>query len=83
MKNMDRDVMYKKFPEYVASDRLKPIELDPKNYKTVYTVRVRLIKIHRLVVADKLTNRLKYPGRYKILLTAKTILIKLANYYDR
>ena len=73
MKNMDRDVIYKKFPEYVASDRLKPIELDPKNYKTVYTVRVRLIKIHRLVVADKLTNRLKYPGRYKILLTAKTI----------
>lgn len=73
MKNMDRDVIYKKFPEYVASDRLKPIELDPKNYKTVYTVRVRLIKIHRLVVADKLTNRLKYPGRYKILLTAKTM----------
>lgn len=72
-KNMDRDVIYKKFPEYVASDRLKPIEMDPKKYKTVYTIRVRLIKIHRLVVADKLTNRLKYPGRYKILLTAKTI----------
>lgn len=60
-KNMDRDVIYKKFPEYVASDRLKPIEMDPKKYKTVYTIRVRLIKIHRLVVADKLTNR--YGGK--------------------
>ena len=61
MKNMDRDVIYKKFPEYVASDRLKPIEMDPKNYKTVYTIRIRLIKIHRLVIADKLTNR--YGGK--------------------
>lgn len=60
-KNMNREIMYKKFPEYVAADRLKPIELDPKNYKTVYTVRIRLIKIHRLVVADKLTNR--YGGK--------------------
>lgn len=60
-KTMDRDVMYKKFPEYVAADRLKPIEMDPKNYKTVYTIRIRLIKVHRLVVADKLTNR--YGGK--------------------
>ena len=60
-KNMNREIIYKKFPEYVAADRLKPIELDPKNYKTVYTVRIRLIKIHRLVVADKLTNR--YGGK--------------------
>ena len=68
---MDRDVIYKKFPEYVAADRLKPIEMDPKNYKTVYTIRIRLIKVHRLVVADKLTNRLKYPGRFKILIFAE------------
>ena len=60
-KTMNRDVMYKKFPEYVAADRLKPIEMDPKNYKTVYTIRIRLIKVHRLVVADKLTNR--YGGK--------------------
>lgn len=60
-KSKDRKVIYDKFPEYVASDTLDPIEMDPKNYKTVYTIRVRLIKIHRLVVADKLTNR--YGGK--------------------
>ncbi len=70
-KNMNRDVIYEKFPEYVAADRLKPIEMDPKEYKTVYTVRIRLIKVHRLVVADKLTNRSKYPGRFKTLIFAE------------
>ena len=60
-KNMDRDVMYKKFPEYVAADRLKPVEMNPEEVKTVYKIRVRLIKVHRLVVADKLTNR--YGGK--------------------
>ena len=59
--NMDRKVIFDQFPEYVAVDRLKPIEMDRNNYKTVYTVRVRLIKIHKLVVADKLTNR--YGGK--------------------
>lgn len=57
-KSMDRKVIYDKFPEYVASDRLKPIEMNPTDYKTVYTIRVRLIKIHRLLISDKLTNRL-------------------------
>lgn len=74
MKNIDRTSVYEKFPEYVASDRLKPIEIDRKNYKTVYTIRVRLIKIHRLTVADKLTNRSKNPGRCKRLLIAEISL---------
>ena len=70
-KNMKRDVIYERFPEYVAADRLKPIEMDPNEYKTVYTIRIRLIRIHRLVVADKLTNRSKYPGRFKTLIFAE------------
>lgn len=73
-KSKDRSIIYEKFPEYVAADTLDPIEMDRDQYKVVYTIRVRLIKIHRLVVADKLTNRSKItPGRYKILLNAKKI----------
>lgn len=71
MKNMDRKVIYEKFPEYVASDRLKPVEMDRKEYKTVYKVRVRLIKIHKLVCGDKATNRYFSPWRFKMLSTAK------------
>lgn len=61
MKNMDRNIIYEKFPEYVASDRLKLLELDPKEYKVVYKVRIRLIKVHKPGDGDKLTNR--YGGK--------------------
>ena len=57
----DRKPIYDRFPEYIASDTLDPIEMDPKEYKTVYTIRVRLIKITRLLVGSKLTNR--YGGK--------------------
>ena len=62
----DRKPIYDKFPEYIASDTLDPIEMDPKEYKTVYTIRVRLIKITRLLVGSKLTNRLIYHTVCKI-----------------
>lgn len=58
-KSMDRKVIYDKFPEYVASDRLRPIIMNPKEYKIVYTVRVRLIKKTIGMVGSKITNRLK------------------------
>ena len=43
-KTKDRKVIYEKFPEYVAADTLDPINMDPDQYKVVYTIRVRLIK---------------------------------------
>ena len=43
-KTKDRKIIYEKFPEYVAADTLDPINMDPDQYKVVYTVRVRLIK---------------------------------------
>lgn len=57
----DRKPIYDKFPEYIASDVLDPIEMDPSDYKVVYTIRVRLIKIQKLVIGSKLTNR--YGGK--------------------
>jgi hypothetical protein len=66
---MDRTPIYERFPEYIASDTLDPIEMDPKEYKTVYTIRVRLIKITRLMIGSKLTNRSNPPG-LSILLIA-------------
>ena len=57
----DRKVIYDKFPEYIASDTLDPIKLDPSEYKSVYTIRVRLIKKTKLMVGSKVTNR--YGGK--------------------
>ncbi len=57
----DRKIIYDKFPEYIASDRLDPIIMDSKDYKVVYTVRIRLIKKTILMVGSKVTNR--YGGK--------------------
>lgn len=60
-KDNDRKIIYDTFPEYVASDTLKPVSLSDKNNKVVYTVRVRLIKRTNLLVGSKVTNR--YGGK--------------------
>ena len=60
-KNKDRSPIYAKFPEYVAADTLDPINMDPDNFKVVYTIRVRLIKKTILMVGSKVTNR--YGGK--------------------
>ena len=59
MNNLDksRQVIYDKYPEYIASDRLREISLDTKGFKVVYTIRVRLIKYSRCVKGEKITNR--------------------------
>lgn len=59
--NFDRQVIKDRYPEYIASDTLDPISLKDKNYKVVYTVRVRLIKTQNLIVGSKITNR--YGGK--------------------
>lgn len=85
MNNLDksRQVIYDKYPEYIASDRLREISLDTKGFKVVYTIRVRLIKYSRCVKGEKITNRLikiNYAdhivpsGRFKILCNAGTIM---------
>lgn len=56
-----RKVIYDQFPEYVAADRLRPIIMDPKEFKIVYTVRVRIIKKTIAMVGSKITNR--YGGK--------------------
>lgn len=56
----DRKVIYDKFPEYLASDRLRNIKMT-SNYTVVYTVRVRLIKKTKLMIGSKVTNR--YGGK--------------------
>lgn len=63
MKDFDkkRKVIYDQFPEYVAVDRLRPINMDPKEFKVVYTVRVRIIKKTIAMVGSKITNR--YGGK--------------------
>lgn len=53
-----RQIIYDKYPEYIASDTLKPISLETKGFKVVYTIRVRLIKYSRCVKGEKITNRL-------------------------
>lgn len=60
-KDKDRKVIYDKFPEYIASDTLDPIKLDPSEYKAIYTIRIRLIKKTKLMVGSKVTNR--YGGK--------------------
>ena len=57
----DRKIIYQRFPEYIASDTLDPIELDPDDYKTTYIIRIRLIKKTILMVGSKVTNR--YGGK--------------------
>ena len=61
MKNMSRKPIYDRFPEYVAADRLRPINLDSKDYKVAYTVRIRIIKRTLAMVGSKITNR--YGGK--------------------
>ena len=60
-KNADRKIIYDKFPEYVAADRLRPINMNRDEYKVVYTVRIRLIKRTTLMVGSKITNN--YGGK--------------------
>ncbi len=60
-KNADRKVIYDRFPEYVASDRLRPINMNRDEYKIVYVVRIRLIKRTTLMVGSKITNN--YGGK--------------------
>ena len=59
--NNDREIIYKQFPEYIAADRLKPINLDEKGSNVTYSVRIRLVKRTNLMVGSKLTNR--YGGK--------------------
>lgn len=59
--NKDRKPIYDRFPEYVAADTLDEIDLSDKTYKTVYCVRIRLIKVTNLMVGSKVTNR--YGGK--------------------
>jgi len=56
-----RKEVYDKYPEYIAADRLRPINLDDKDWKVSYVVRVRLIMTTNLVVGSKVTNR--YGGK--------------------
>lgn len=60
-KTKTRKPIYDRFPEYVASDTLDPINMDPSDYKIVYTVRVRLIKRTIGMVGSKITSR--YGGK--------------------
>lgn len=57
----DRKEIYEKYPEYIAADRLKPIDMNKKTFKVVYTVRIRLIMKTKLMKGSKLTNR--YGGK--------------------
>lgn len=56
-KNKNRKIIYEKFPEYVAADTLDPINMDPEQYKVVYTIRVRLIKRTVGMIGSKITSR--------------------------
>ena len=62
-KDKDRKIIYDRFPEYLAADTLKPVSLDNKTFKVVYTVRIRLIKKTGLMLGSKVTNRSNTPGR--------------------
>lgn len=60
-KAMDRKVIYDKYPEYVAANRLDPVVMDPDQWKVVYCVRIRLIKYGPAIVGEKITSR--YGGK--------------------
>lgn len=74
----DRKIIFDKFPEYVASDTLDPIIMDPNDYKVVYSVRIRLIKKTGLMLGSKVTNRLNTPIACKIYEIAGRDSIKSA-----
>lgn len=67
-KSKDRKVIYDKFPEYVASDTLDPIIMDPKDYKAVYYIRIRLIKIGPAMRGEKITSRYGGKGVVSVIL---------------
>ncbi len=56
-KTKDRKIIYEKYPEYIASDKLKPASLEQKKPNVLFTIRVRLIKRQRLVCGSKISNR--------------------------
>lgn len=60
-KAKDRKIIYKRFPEYIAADTLDDVSLEEKTWKTVYTVRIRLIKYSKPKRGEKITNR--YGGK--------------------
>lgn len=60
-KTKNRQVIYDKFPEYVAADTLDPVILERDKFKMVYLIRIRLIKKTSLMVGSKVTNR--YGGK--------------------
>jgi DNA-directed RNA polymerase beta subunit len=57
----NRKIIYDKYPEYIASDTLDPVNLSEKDDRVIYTVRIRLIKTTKLMPGSKLTNR--YGGK--------------------
>ena len=57
----NRKIIYDRFPEYLASDTLDPIDMDPDEFRTTYIIRIRLIKKTILMVGSKVTNR--YGGK--------------------
>jgi hypothetical protein len=70
----NRDVIYRDFPEYVASDMLSEVDMSEKSYKTVYTIRVRLIKLSKAVVGEKCTSR--YGGKGEHVRPCSYILLE-------
>ena len=63
-KSKDRKIIYERYPEYIASDTLRPISdknLRDKGPKVVYSIRIRLVKRTNVVVGSKITNR--YGGK--------------------
>lgn len=52
----ERKKIYERYPEYIASDRLRPVSFDDKSPKVVYTIRIRLIKTQDAMVGSKITN---------------------------
>lgn len=61
--DMDRKAIYKRFPDYIAADRISELDQDEKEKKkgVSHTLRVRLIVKTPLMVGSKLTNR--YGGK--------------------
>jgi DNA-directed RNA polymerase beta subunit len=70
-KTKDRKIIYNKYPEYIAADTLDPINMDPTEYKIVYTVRIRLIKKQNVVVGSKITSRY---GKYIAIVKQNKLL---------
>lgn len=63
-KSKNRKPIFERYPEYIASDVLRPISqstISEKGPRVVYTVRIRLIKRTNVVIGSKITNR--YGGK--------------------